>query len=359
MKAVVVKPPGAGVWIKEVQDPGDPQGRVRIRTLETGICGTDREIVNGRRLTTSPPPGREELILGHEAIGVGEEGDGIFREGDLVMPVNRRPCGKCLNCKAGRPDYCETGQFVQAGANSLDGFMREYWNDEPKYLVKVPPAVREFAILAQPLADVEKSVEEILTVQRRLIWNCEDGTLSCRKALVIGTGTTGLLFALLLKTEGMEVWVSNRREPREWEAKVFQEVGLNFLNSSKGYGGESFDLIVEASGSTAAVVGEALSSLRRNGVLGLFSFPREESFSLDHRGVQTFVMRANAIVGLVNGQKPHFQRAMVHLSAWNSIWPNAVRSMITKVVSVRDEGEVIRVLREKVRGEIKVKIDWT
>jgi len=55
MKAVVVKPPGAGVWIKEVQDPGDPQGRVRIRTLETGICGTDREIVNGRRLTTPSP----------------------------------------------------------------------------------------------------------------------------------------------------------------------------------------------------------------------------------------------------------------------------------------------------------------
>ena len=37
---------------------------------QVGICGTDREIIEGKFGT--PPPGMQELVLGHEVFGVVE-----------------------------------------------------------------------------------------------------------------------------------------------------------------------------------------------------------------------------------------------------------------------------------------------
>src|ERR1043165_397847 len=59
--------------------------QVKVRTLEVGICGTDREICNFDYGT--PPTGSDYLVLGHEALGeVIEVGSGIssLRPGDLV-----------------------------------------------------------------------------------------------------------------------------------------------------------------------------------------------------------------------------------------------------------------------------------
>src|SRR5947209_16664217 len=67
--------------------------QVKIRTIEVGICGTDREICNFEYGT--PPEGSEFLVLGHEALGeVVEVGssNASFKPGDLVVPSVRRPC---------------------------------------------------------------------------------------------------------------------------------------------------------------------------------------------------------------------------------------------------------------------------
>ena len=59
---------------------------VKIRSLEVGICGTDREICNFEYGT--PPEGSEFLVLGHEALGeVVEAGSSAseFKPGDLVV----------------------------------------------------------------------------------------------------------------------------------------------------------------------------------------------------------------------------------------------------------------------------------
>ena len=45
-------------------------GEVLLRTLEVGVCGTDREISEG--LVGIPPEGDSLLVLGHEALGVVE-----------------------------------------------------------------------------------------------------------------------------------------------------------------------------------------------------------------------------------------------------------------------------------------------
>src|SRR5262245_51261683 len=73
------------------QPPQPAAGEVLCRTLELGVCGTDREILK----STKPwvPVGERRLILGHEclarieAVGTGVTG---FQRGDLVVPVVRR-----------------------------------------------------------------------------------------------------------------------------------------------------------------------------------------------------------------------------------------------------------------------------
>src|SRR5687768_14114242 len=74
---------------------------VKIRTLEVGVCGTDKEICAFEY--GSPPPGYDYLVIGHEALGevveVGESVEGL-KPGDLVVPSVRRPCADpgCQAC---------------------------------------------------------------------------------------------------------------------------------------------------------------------------------------------------------------------------------------------------------------------
>src|SRR2546425_12261272 len=97
-------------------DVASPRGlqheEMLCRTLELGVCGTDREILNSSRPWT--PPGEDRLILGHEclarieAVGPGVSG---YQPGDLVVPVVRR----ALPGQTRRVDLLPFGAFVERG----------------------------------------------------------------------------------------------------------------------------------------------------------------------------------------------------------------------------------------------------
>ena len=68
MRAVTVSPGKRGSQrLDEVPEPPDKQGSILVRSLAVGICGTDRELVEG--LYGEAAPGRERLVLGHESLG--------------------------------------------------------------------------------------------------------------------------------------------------------------------------------------------------------------------------------------------------------------------------------------------------
>src|SRR5207249_4822462 len=78
----------------------------------------------------TPPAGSEHLVIGHESLGqVVEVGPAVTRleQGDLVITMVRRPCAhaECVACRAGRQDFCFTGDFSERGIKHLDGFMTE------------------------------------------------------------------------------------------------------------------------------------------------------------------------------------------------------------------------------------------
>src|SRR5438270_500216 len=141
MRAVGVLPGKRAVSLVSLAEPEiSSPNQVKIRTIEVGVCGTDREICNF--MYGTPPPGSEFLVLGHEALGeVVETGSSSqFKVGDLVVPSVRRPCPhhSCYPCQAERQDFCFTGDFTERGIKMVHGFMTEYFVEDEKHLNRVP-----------------------------------------------------------------------------------------------------------------------------------------------------------------------------------------------------------------------------
>src|SRR5881392_1611158 len=93
LSAIAAFPGSTLPGIVSVSEPASPgPGELLCRTLELGVCGTDREILHSAAPWT--PRGEDRLILGHECLArIEVVGDGVaeFRPGDLVVPVVRRP----------------------------------------------------------------------------------------------------------------------------------------------------------------------------------------------------------------------------------------------------------------------------
>ena len=68
MRALTVVPLQAGsAAVTEMPDPEPGPGELLVQGLALGVCGTDREIMDGEYGWA--PPGEERLILGQESLG--------------------------------------------------------------------------------------------------------------------------------------------------------------------------------------------------------------------------------------------------------------------------------------------------
>ena len=176
MKAIAVFP--ATHEVKLIEHP-EPQitspTEIKVRLLEIGICGTDREIATFQYGT--PPAGEDYLIIGHESLGevvaTGGEVQSL-RPGDLVVLTVRRPCPDptCLAGRADRQDFCFTGRYQERGIKGLQGYMCELVVDDQKYANRVPRQLQEVAVLVEPLTIAEKGLAQVMLVQQRLPWGC-------------------------------------------------------------------------------------------------------------------------------------------------------------------------------------------
>ncbi|HEY3503370.1 MAG TPA: alcohol dehydrogenase catalytic domain-containing protein [Actinocatenispora sp.] len=109
MKALVLKDFHEMV-VAERPDPAPGPGEVLIRTLATGICGSDLHGftgANGRRV-----PGQ---VMGHETVGrIAALGDGVtdLTVGGLATVNPVVSCGACPACAAGNPQHCPEGYVI-------------------------------------------------------------------------------------------------------------------------------------------------------------------------------------------------------------------------------------------------------
>src|SRR6266542_636996 len=207
-------------------------------TREVGVCGTDREICTF--VYGSPPDGFDYLVLGHESLGeVVEVGSGVsrFKPGDLVVPSVRRPCphADCLPCREDKQDFCYTGDFTERGIKMTHGFMTEYYVDEEKYLTRVPPELREVAVLVEPLTVAEKGLAQVWQVQQRLPWIApglpEEQRGAGKTAGVLGAGPIGIRGAMALVARGFKTCVYSRSKAPNLKSELVESFGAKYLSS--------------------------------------------------------------------------------------------------------------------------------
>src|SRR5437762_1063246 len=97
-----------------------------------------------------------------------------------------------------------------------------------------------------------------------------------RTAAVMGTGTLGLLAALVLRLRGLEVTAFGRTPEPYLNARLLEAIGAAYVNTAERSITDAvkqsgrFDLIFEGTGSSA-VVFESMQAVAKNGVLVLTS----------------------------------------------------------------------------------------
>jgi len=355
MRAIAVTPrvPESTRFV-EVERPQPGPGQVLVGTLAVGVCGTDIGIHRGTG--GRAPAGSDYLIIGHESIGrVEEVGPGAagLAPGDYVTATVRRPCAaNCLNCRQGQSDMCLTGGFADRGVLGLQGYLAEYYLEEPAWLVKVPPALKDVAVLAEPLSVVEKAVAQVFAIQGRLLWEP-------RRAVVVGTGAIGLLAAALFRLRGLEVHAFARTRPGGSRSQVAEAMGATYwstadlplANLARELG--TADIVVEASGSAEAAL-TALDALGTNGILCLVGvYPQEASqeVALGRLG-SAMVDRNQLVFGTVNGNRQHFEMGVAHMAEMEQRWPGLLASLFTRRVPLDDFLQAFR----RPPGEIKTVI---
>jgi threonine dehydrogenase-like Zn-dependent dehydrogenase len=344
MKAVAVFPSEREVRVIEADEPriASPS-EARLRVLDVGVCGTDREICAFEYGT--PPTGLSHLVIGHESLArVEEVGTGVtrVRPGDLVVTMVRRPCphAHCGACPQGRQDFCFTGDFTERGIKGRHGFMTEQIVEDERYLVPVPTELRDVGVLVEPLTIAEKALIQLFDVQERLPWSCphrpgrDHG--HCRRALVLGAGPVGLLGAMALRARDFETIVYAREQAPNPKARVAEQIGATYVSSEdvppsqldERFG--QIDVVYEAAGASK-VAFEVMGELGANSVFIFTGVPgRKAPVPVDtDLLMRNLVLRNQIVYGTVNAGRDAFEAAVTDVGEFLKRWPDATRSLIS------------------------------
>ncbi|MEE4597471.1 alcohol dehydrogenase catalytic domain-containing protein [Streptomyces sp. DSM 41524] len=173
------------IVVEEVARVRPAAGEARVRTLLTGICGSDVHALRGEHPFISRP-----YHPGHEAVGVvAETGPGVtsVAEGDRVLLEPNLVCGTCRHCRSGRYNIC--GELRVIGCQTA-GAMADGFTVRADRLHRVPDGLTDVqAVLVEPLATPVHAVRQA-------------GDLTGAGVLVLGAGPIGLLTALAARAAG-------------------------------------------------------------------------------------------------------------------------------------------------------------
>jgi threonine dehydrogenase-like Zn-dependent dehydrogenase len=320
MQALVTRPGEAhSTHVEDIPPVDTGEGELLLRTLEVGVCGTDREISEG--LFGVPPENEQSLVLGHEALAVVERDGHGFTRGDLVTATVRRSCGHCMACGEGSPDSCLTGDYSERGITRLDGYARELVAEDPTQLIAIPRSLGRLGVLAEPASICERALRHARTIGGRQPWQLE-------RALVLGAGAIGVMTTFLLRLADVEVWTASLEETNE----LVEQTGAHYVptNSTEISELGGFDLVVEAAGSTQ-LMAQSLGLLRRSGVACLLGIdPRRQRVEIEGHVLGVDVILENRVLfGSVNAHRQDWVTAVEDLDRARERWPELLDRFVT------------------------------
>lgn len=187
----------------DVADPG--QGTVLVRMGASGVCGSDRHVLDGDWLLPSP------TVMGHEGAGTVEGiGEGVtdVSLGDHVILSWFYPCRRCTACLSGKSYVCTGSRSEECllpdGSTplSLDGErVFPYLAVGSMSQYAVVPEAGAIRIPREVPFDVASLIGCSVATGFGAVVN-DAGVVAGTSAVVIGTGGVGLSIIMALHLVG-------------------------------------------------------------------------------------------------------------------------------------------------------------
>ena len=288
MKALYKATRGSGLELIEIAEPEPGPHEVKIRTLKTGICGTDLHIESWDSWADQnlQPP----FIPGHEFVGkVSEIGADVtfVKVGDLVSGEGHIVCGLCRNCRAGRRHLCMN--TIGIGVNR-DGAFAEY--------VVIP----ESNIWLHP-KDIDLELASIFDPLGNAVHTALSFPIVGEDVLITGAGPIGLMAAAIARFVGARFIVIT--DVNEYRLKLAREMGVDaainvatddLTVTMKKLGmKEGFDVAFEMSGHQSAMP-MILTNVGHGARIAALGLPKDP-ISFDWAKVVTHMITIKGIYG--------------------------------------------------------------
>lgn len=216
--------------VKDYEKPTPKKGEALIRVTLAGICNTDYEITKGYM--------GYKGILGHEAVGIVEDVNGEDKSliGKRVVSEISYGCKEpdCSYCAEKLYRHCPNRHTL--GIWRKDGCFAEYFTMPTEVLFEVPDNVPdEQAVFVEPLAAACEITEQL-------------HIKPFEKVIVLGDGKLGLITALTLNAQNIDVTLVGKHQNKLDIAKA-QGVKTALLQDFPIE--KKYDVVVEATGSVS------------------------------------------------------------------------------------------------------------
>ncbi len=232
-------------------------GESEIAVTAAGICGSDISGFLGHSRRRVPP-----MVLGHELIGRRQDGKRV-----VVNPLIS--CGRCAACLSGAQNLCSTWRLL--GMDRTTGCYAEFVSVPETQIYSVPDDLTDArAVMAEPLANIV----HLFRIA---------APLPFFRMGIVGGGTMGSLALLTALRLGVrEVLVQDVSEVRlEVARRLGATLAVNVSTEqgrgdAQGFAGHGLDLVLDASGNTAARQA-AFDLCRPGGLVVLLGLSQEHS----------------------------------------------------------------------------------
>ena len=245
--------------LKDIEKP-EPRGReILIRISTCGICRTELDEIEGRKMPKLP------VVLGHEVVGfvekVGERAR-RFKIGDRVgVGWIYDACGKCKFCLEGKENLCDS--FLATGCDANGGYA-EYMVVKEDFAYPIPDVFGDAE--ASPLL-----CAGAIGYRALKLTSMRDG----QTIALYGFGASGHLVMQMVKFlyPNSRIFVFTKKKGDE-PSRLAKRLGADWIGVTGETPPEKFDCAIDTT-PVGEVVKEALKNLEKGGRLVINAIRKE------------------------------------------------------------------------------------